>query len=118
MGSKLLARCIECVIHSDTQGEIELMERFQFVKGRKSPKDHIMLFNGVAVKFEDVAKMCLFFMKNEDNLYPPEKGFKGATLFKEYMYEVLETRQIPQDRKYEIKKNKLTKITEEGEIYE
>ena len=41
-----------------------------------------MLFNGVAVKFEDVAKMCLFFMKNEDNLYPPEKGFKGAELFK------------------------------------
>ena len=95
-----------------------MIERFQFVKGRKSPKDHIMLFNGVAVKFEDVAKMCLFFMRNEDNLYPPEKGFKGAKLFKEYMYEVLETRQIPQDKKYEIKKNKLTKITEEGEIYE
>jgi hypothetical protein len=77
-----------------------------------------MLFNGVAVKFEDVAKMCLFFMKNEDNLYPPEQGFKGAALFKKYMYDVLETREIPKDRKYDIKKNKLTKITTNGEIYE
>ena len=66
-----------------------------------------MLFNGVAVKFEDVAKMCLFFMKNEDNLYPPEQGFKGAALFKNYMYDVLETREIPKDRNYDINKNKL-----------
>ena len=49
-----------------------------------------MLFNGIAVKFEDVAKMCLFFMKNEDNIYPPEKGFKGAELFKQYIKEVLD----------------------------
>ena len=92
------------------------MKRFEFVKGRKSPNDMIMLFNGLPVKFEDVAKMCLFFMKNEDNIYPPEKGFKGAKLFIEYMYEVLETRQIPKNKNYKIKKNKLTKITEEGEI--
>ena len=94
------------------------MSRFEFVKGRKSSKDMIMKFNGIAVKFEDVAKMCLFFMKNEDNLYPPSQGFKGAELFKSYIREVLETREIPQDRKYDIKKNKLTKITERGEIYE
>ena len=94
------------------------MNRFEFVKGRKSPKDMIMLFNGVEVKFEDVAKMCLFFMKNEDNLYPPSQGFKGADLFKNYIYEVLETREIPKDKKYDIKKNKLTKITTNGEIYE
>ena len=66
-----------------------------------------MLFNGIAVKFEDVAKMCLFFMKNEDNLYPPSQGFKGAELFKSYMNEVLNTREIPKDKKYDIKKNKL-----------
>ena len=65
------------------------MSRFEFVKGRKSDKDVIMKFNGLPVKFEDVAKMCLFFMKNEDNLYPPEKGFKGAKLFKEYITDVL-----------------------------
>lgn len=94
------------------------MNRFEFVKGRKSDKDVIMKFNGLPVKFEDVAKMCLFFMKNEDNLYPPEKGFKGAKLFKEYITDVLETREIPQNKKYEIRKNKLTKITSNGEVYE
>ena len=94
------------------------MSRFEFVKGRKSPNDYIMKFNGIAVKFEDVAKMCLFFMRNEDNLYPPEKGFKGADLFKNYIQDVLETREIPSNKKYEIKKNKLTQISKEGYIYE
>ena len=88
------------------------MKKFEFVKGRKSPKDTIMLFNGVAVKFEDVAKMCLFFMKNEDNLYPPEKGYKGAELFQSYIREVLETREVPKDSKYDIKKNKLTYVSD------
>ena len=91
-------------------------KRFDFVPGRKSSKDYIMKFNGIAVKFEDVAIMCLFFMKNEDNLYPPEKGFKGAELFKSYIKEVLETREIPKNRKYDIKKNKRTKISESGQI--
>jgi hypothetical protein len=34
------------------------------------------------------------------------------------MYDVLETREIPKNKKYDIKKNKLTKITTNGEIYE
>ena len=93
------------------------MNRFEFVRGRKSPKDIIMKYNGLPVKFEDVAKMCLFFMKNEDNLYPPSQGFKGAELFKNYIQDVLTTREIPKNSKYRIKKNKLTKITEQGEIY-
>ena len=93
------------------------MNRFQFVKGRKIKNDMIMLFNGLPVKFEDVAKMCLFFMKNEDNLYPPSQGFQGAELFKNYIQDVLRTREIPKNSKYKIKKNKLTKITEQGEIY-
>jgi len=89
-----------------------MTERFKFVQGRKSEKDVIMLFNGVAVKFSDVAQMCLFFMKNEDTLYPPEKGFKGAELFKIYIREVLDKREIPQDCKYDISKNKLTKTNQ------
>ena len=56
--------------------------------------------------------MCIFFMKNEDNLYPPEKGYKGAELFKSYIREVLETREVPKDSKYDIKKNKLTYVSD------
>ena len=69
-------------------------------------------------KMEDVAKLCLMFMKNEDNLNPPEQGFKGANLFKEYMYETLETRKLPKNSKFKIKKNKRTHITNDGVIKE
>ena len=30
-------------------------DRFEYIKGRKKEGDRIMKFNGVAVKFEDVA---------------------------------------------------------------
>ena len=92
--------------------------KFEFVKGRKKEGDRIMKYNGVAVSFQDVANMCIFFMNNEDILYPPEQGFKGAEMFKDYIKDVLETREIPTDSKYKIKKNKLTKISEDGVIYE
>jgi len=91
-------------------------DRFEYIKGRKKEGDRIIKFNGVAVKFEDVAKMCIFFMNNEDILYPPEQGFKGAEMFKDYIKDVLETREIPTNSKYKIKKNKLTKISDKGMI--
>ena len=37
-------------------------------------------------------------------------------MFKDYIKDVLETREIPTDSKYKIKKNKLTKISDEGMI--
>ena len=80
------------------------MGTFEYIQGRKSREDKIMLFNGLPVKFIDVAKMCIFFMNNEDKLYPPSKGCKGAEMFKQYIYETLKTRKIPQSSKYQIKK--------------
>ena len=80
------------------------MSKFEYIQGRKSHDDKIMLFNDLPVKFIDVAKMCIFFMNNEDKLYPPSKGYKGAEMFKQYIYETLKTRKIPQSSKYQIKK--------------
>ena len=94
------------------------MSKFRFVKGRKKPNDVLIFYNDLPVKMEDVAKLCLMFMKNEDNLYPPEQGFKGAKLFKEYFYETLETRKLPKNSKFKIKKNKRTHITNDGVIKE
>ena len=88
---------------------VKNVEKFKIVKGRKSPEDKILLFNDVAVKFEDVAKMICFFMDNEDTLYPPSKGFKGAEFFKEYIRETLDTRKIPSSKKYQTNKG-LTKV--------
>ena len=87
----------------------EFLKKFKIIKGRKSEKDRIILYNGKAVSFEDVAQLCIFFMENEDNLYPPSKNLKGAQMFIDYMTEVLETRKIPKNSKYQIKK-KLVKL--------
>jgi len=81
------------------------MDKWQVIQGRKSEKDKILLYQGKAVAFRDVAMMCIFFMENEDNLYPPSKGLKGAEMFKDYIKEVLETRRVPTDSKYAIRKN-------------
>tara|TARA_B100000214_G_scaffold316920_1_gene250608 strand:+ start:806 stop:1081 length:276 start_codon:yes stop_codon:yes gene_type:complete len=86
----------------------EFLKKFKIIKGRKSEKDRIILYNGKAVSFEDVAQLCIFFMENEDNLYPPPR-FKGAQMFIDYMTEVLETRKIPKNSRYQIKK-KLVKL--------
>ena len=80
------------------------MSKFKIVQGMKSDMDRILLYNGRAVAFEDVAKMCIFFIANEDTLYPPPR-YKGGQMFIDYMTEVLETRRVPTDSKYAIKKN-------------
>jgi hypothetical protein len=85
------------------------IEKFKIIQGRKSPDDKILLFNNVAVAFEDVSAMICFFMDNEDTLYPPSRGFKGAEYFKEYIRETLDTRRIPSGKKYQTNKG-LTKV--------
>ena len=42
------------------------MDKWQVIQGRKSEKDKILLYQGKAVAFRDVAMMCIFFMENED----------------------------------------------------
>jgi len=43
----------------------------EFRKGRKHPKDKIVLYNGEAMTFYDWILMGLTFFQNEDNIYPP-----------------------------------------------
>ena len=81
----------------------KITSKFETIQGKKSEKDRILLYNGRAVAFEDVAKMCIFFIANEDNLYPPPKC-KGGQMFIDYITEVLQTRRVPTDSKYKIKK--------------
>ena len=85
------------------------MKKWEVVQGRKSNDDKILKYHGSAGSFEDVAKMCIFFMRNEDNLYPPSMGYKGAEYFKDYIKETLQTRQVPSSKKYQTNKG-LTKV--------
>tara|TARA_Y100000592_G_scaffold19636_2_gene30101 strand:- start:4454 stop:4714 length:261 start_codon:yes stop_codon:yes gene_type:complete len=80
------------------------MKKFKAVKGRKHPKDNLLLYYGNPVEFKDVAKMCVFFMENEDNIYPPEEGFEGAEKFIKYIKETLNTRKLPNDKDYQLGK--------------
>ena len=60
--------------------------------------------------------MLIFFMINEDNLYPPTELKKngepkeGAKMFIRYVEEVLRTRRIPSNKKYGLDKDKLVKV--------
>jgi hypothetical protein len=83
--------------------DVKQWDKFDFIQGKKHKDDKILLFNGVAVEFRDVAMMCLFFMQNEDVLYPPPR-YKGGEMFADYIRETLETRKIPTQSKYKIRK--------------
>tara|TARA_Y100001951_G_scaffold96755_1_gene95771 strand:+ start:75 stop:317 length:243 start_codon:yes stop_codon:yes gene_type:complete len=80
------------------------MNKFEVIPGKKSPDDKILLYYGHAPTFEDVAKMCLFFMENEERLYPQKNGYKGEKLFMEYIAKTFTTKQVPKDFKYKPKK--------------
>tara|TARA_R110002051_G_scaffold245832_1_gene305495 strand:+ start:163 stop:414 length:252 start_codon:yes stop_codon:yes gene_type:complete len=79
------------------------LKKWKLVKGKKHPKDEILLYYNKPVSFEDLAVMCRFFMINEDRIYPPPR-FKGAEMFKEYIKEVLDTRDMPNKNKFKLNK--------------
>lgn len=37
------------------------------------------------ITFRDVARMCRFFYMNENNLYPPSKGYRGGEMFADFI---------------------------------
>tara|TARA_Y100001937_G_C6879494_1_gene224108 strand:+ start:235 stop:492 length:258 start_codon:yes stop_codon:yes gene_type:complete len=84
------------------------MDKFKVIAGRKNKNDRILLYNGKAVSFEDIGRMCIFMMMNEDNLYPKPR-YKGRDMFIEYIREVLDTGKIPSQNKYQLGK-KLKKL--------
>ena len=53
----------------------------------------------------DIAEMCIFFMRNEDNLYPPSRNFQGAKMFKRYIAKTIVHEKVPCDTEFQIKKN-------------
>jgi len=54
------------------------IKKWERIKGKKHPKDEILLYYNNPVSFEDLGHMCRFFMMNEDKIYPI--GYKLATI--------------------------------------
>jgi hypothetical protein len=72
-------------------------------KGKKHPDDKVIFINGHQITYIELAKICVIFCKNEDNIYPPPK-FKGGDMTKEFLVECMERRSVDEDLiiKYEL----------------
>ena len=78
-------------------------KNIEIIHGRKKEIDRIILYNGKPVSFPELAELIIFFMENEDNLYP--NGL-GREMIKEYIRKVLDEGEVPNDSKYLSKKSK------------
>jgi len=71
-------------------------------RGKKHPKDKIVLVNDHQITFEELAKICVIFCQNEDNIYPyPAQG--GQYLI-DFLTECMEKRQVTENiiQKYQL----------------
>lgn len=74
------------------------------IKGSKHEKDKIILFNGHAPTFLEILEVILQHCNNEDNIYPPSKGFKGGAMLQEFYIKFIGERRMPNDDELRILK--------------
>ena len=58
-------------------------------RGSKHPDDKIVLINDHQLTFKELAKICVIFYNNEDNIYPPPQ-FKGGEMLREFLNECMD----------------------------
>jgi len=62
---------------------------FSVVKGRKGKGDWILQYHGFAVKLVELGEATAFIVKNDDRIYPPEKGFEGGKMTKNFINDAM-----------------------------
>lgn len=77
-------------------------------EGNRAPGDmKIGLFckcgNKHFFSFEEIAEILLHIIKNEDNNYPPSKGFRGGSMTIDYFKQMFESRKIPNKMEFQLK---------------
>lgn len=65
-------------------------------RGKKHPDDVIIYVNGHQITFVELAKICVIFCKNEDNIYPKPR-FKGGDMLRDFLVECMDKREVPED---------------------
>ena len=72
-------------------------------RGQKHPDDKIILVNGHQITFIELAKICVIFCQNEDNIYPKPR-FRGGDMLIDFLNECMEMRDVPDEllRKYKL----------------
>ena len=74
-------------------------------RGNKHPKDKIVFINDHQITYKELAKICVIFCENEDNIYPPPQ-FKGGEMLREFLNECMINRTVDENMliKFQLKK--------------
>jgi len=77
-------------------------------KGTKGDEDEIIKYNKLPISMLEIGKLLLKLWNNEDRIYSPSKGFRGAQMSKDFFDEIFEKREITDDmlRRYKLGKYK------------
>ena len=62
-------------------------------RGKKHPKDKVIFVNNHQMTYKELAKICIIFCENEDNIYPPPQ-FKGGEMLREFLNECMINRTV------------------------
>lgn len=65
--------------------------------GNKAEGDQIIKYNGLPISFKEIAKVMLKLWDNEDLLYPPSKGLRGAKMSMDFLNELFEKRDLTKE---------------------
>lgn len=84
-----------------------------FRKGDKHKDDKKVIINGHHLTFPELAEICIQFVKNEDNIYPPNKGYRGGQMLVDYLNEAMGAREVTDDlnKRYRLGKYRPDKKT-------
>jgi len=84
----------------------------EFQQGTKHPDDRKVIINGHWLTFPELAEICIQFVKNEDNIYPPSKGYRGGNMLIDYLDEAMGAREVTDDlnKRYRLGKYKPDKL--------
>jgi len=72
-------------------------------RGNKHREDKIVFVNNHQMTYEELAKICVIFCTNEDNIYPPPQ-YKGGEMLREFLNECMINRTVTKDilKKYNL----------------
>ena len=68
-------------------------EKISTVPGNRSSDDLIIKFCDCIIIPDDIAKIILLFMENEDRIHP-KPGMQGADMIKDYLSEIMRRREF------------------------
>ena len=75
-------------------------------KGTKGDGDEIIKYHELPITMFEMGQLLLKLWNNEDKIYPPSKGYKGAQMSKDFFEEIFQKREITDDmmRRYKLGK--------------